>query len=183
MAGWQVALERVVRERYPRLVAYASVLAHDRAQAEDLVQEALVATYSGRARFDDDAQAEAYVRRAIASRWVDGQRRRGRETRAVARVAGQVVGAAPAPELTAIEPDLQRALAALAPRERACVVLRHLDDQSVRDTAAALGLSEGAVKRYTADGVAALAAALGVAAPAETLRVHGAGRTGGGDDE
>jgi RNA polymerase sigma factor (sigma-70 family) len=182
VASWQAALERVVRERYPRLVAYASFLTHDRAQAEDLVQDAIVATYSGRARFEDDAQAEAYVRRAIASRWVDGQRRRGRESRAVAQVAGRLADATvPAPELTAIEPELQAALAALAPRVRACVVLRHLDDQSVRDTAAALGLSAGAVKRYTADGVAALAAALGVTPPAETVRV--AGPTGGGDGE
>lgn len=54
------------------------------------------------------------------------------------------------------------ALRELPARERACVVLRHLDDLSVRDTADVLRISEGAVKLYTADGVAALAARLGV---------------------
>ena len=57
--------------------------------------------------------------------------------------------------------DVQRALQALPPRERACVVLRQVEDMSIRETATALGLSEGAVKRYTADGTARLDAALG----------------------
>ena len=64
------------------------------------------------------------------------------------------------------------ALAALSPRERACVVLRHLDDVSVRDTARLLGISEGAVKRYVSDGVRALSARLDVvAAPEDTAPV------------
>ena len=45
------------------------------------------------------------------------------------------------------------------------MVLRHLDDLSVRETASLLGLSEGAVKRYVSDGVAALNAALGTTSP------------------
>ena len=57
--------------------------------------------------------------------------------------------------------DVVRALAALSPRERACVVLRQMEDLSVVETASALGLSEGAVKRYTSDGLARLNAALG----------------------
>ena len=47
------------------------------------------------------------------------------------------------------------------------MVLRHLDDLSVRDTAALLGLSEGAVKRYVSDGVRALSARLDVVAASE----------------
>jgi DNA-directed RNA polymerase specialized sigma24 family protein len=41
------------------------------------------------------------------------------------------------------------------------VVLRQMEDLSVVETAAALGLSEGAVKRYTSDGLSRLNAALG----------------------
>lgn len=69
-----------------------------------------------------------------------------------------------------IAPEVERALAALSPRERACAVLRHMENLSTRETAHLLGLSEGAVKRYVADGVAALAAALG-AEPAEHVPV------------
>jgi RNA polymerase sigma factor (sigma-70 family) len=50
------------------------------------------------------------------------------------------------------------ALAALAPRERAVVVLRYYTDMSEADTAAALGLAVGTIKRYAADALAKLRA-------------------------
>jgi len=114
-------LERVAQERYPRLVAHGMVLTGSQAEAEDLVQDALVATFVGRARF-------ATVEQALASQ---------------------------------------------SPRERACVVLRHMEDLSVRETAQLLRLSEGAVKRYVSDGVASLNAALGTATDDdEVVPVH-----------
>ncbi|GIG19742.1 RNA polymerase sigma factor [Cellulomonas chitinilytica] len=160
MSSWEPLLERVVRERYPRLVTHAMLVSGSAADAQDLVQEALIATFSGRARFRSVEQAEAYVRRAIASRSVDASRRRATESRTSQRLAGLAV-----PTLAVEErgpgADVLRALSTLSPRERACVVLRQLDDLSVADTAAQLGLSEGAVKRYTADGIARLNAVLG----------------------
>lgn len=55
----------------------------------------------------------------------------------------------------------QEALAGLSPRERACVVLRHLEDLGVAETADLLGISTGAVKRYTSDGIERLEARVG----------------------
>ncbi|MBO9556506.1 sigma-70 family RNA polymerase sigma factor [Cellulomonas sp.] len=159
-ARWEDLLEQVVRERHGRLVGYALLVCGSREDAQDLVQDALVATFSGRARFTTLAQAEAYVRRAIVTRSIDESRRRTRERSAVTRL-----GARPATpvvvEARGLGADVHAALQGLAPRERACVVLRHVDDLSVRETAAALGLSEGAVKRYTADATARLDAVLG----------------------
>ncbi|KQR17194.1 RNA polymerase sigma factor [Cellulomonas sp. Leaf334] len=164
---WEPLLETVVRERYPALLARATLLVRDRHAAEDLVQDAVVSAFAGRARFTSADHAEAYVRRAIVSRFIDGSRRRGRESAALARVAAEPVpdGADPADRGLAFE--LECALAALAPRERACVVLRHLDDLSVRETAEVLGLSEGAVKRYVSDGVRTLSAHLDVSVPSD----------------
>jgi RNA polymerase sigma factor (sigma-70 family) len=49
--------------------------------------------------------------------------------------------------------DLRRALAELAPGQRRAVVLRHLWDLSVEETAAELGVSPGTVKSQTSDAV------------------------------
>ncbi|NTW41864.1 MAG: sigma-70 family RNA polymerase sigma factor [Cellulomonadaceae bacterium] len=157
---WQDQLEQVARERYPRLVAHATLVSGSTTDAQDLVQEALIAAFSGRARFGSVEQAEAYVRRTIASRAVDAGRRRSSEARTLARAAAQApVSAVDVDRLPGT--DVLRALAALGPRERACVVLRQMEDLSVAETAATLGLSEGAVKRYTSDGLARLNAELG----------------------
>jgi RNA polymerase sigma factor (sigma-70 family) len=137
------------------------LLAGSQADAEDLVQDALVATFSGRARFATAAEAEAYVRRGIASRFVDHGRRRTAERGALVKAGGR---RAPLPDdvtASGLAPEVERALGQLSPRVRACIVLRHMDDLSVRETAQLLRLSEGAVKRYVSDGVAALGLALG----------------------
>ena len=157
---WDEALSALAAERYPRLLGRAVLLCGDRALAEDLVQEALVAALRTRRTFESLNQAEQYVRRAIASRYVDtvrsesAARRRERETYSAARVPDPAgaVGAAV---------DVASALATLPPRARACVALRYLDGLSTRETAEALGLSEGSVKRYVSDGIKALNALLG----------------------
>lgn len=163
MGGWEPMLERVALERYPRLVAHGMLLTGSQAEAEDLVQDALVATFAGRARFVTVEQAEAYVRRAVVSRYIDHGRRRTAERRALVRVAARSDDAVDDGVPPGLAPQVEHALASLAPRERACVVLRHMEDLSVRETAQLLRLSEGAVKRYVSDGVAALNAALGTA--------------------
>ena len=157
---WDALLDALVRERYPRLVAHAALVAGSRTQAHDLVQESLVATFSSRARFENVDQAEAYVRRAIASRFVDRVRASVRERDARKRIAARRAEPVVQPPL-GLSADLVRALGALPPRVRACIALRYLDDLSIHETALTLGLSDGAVKRYTADGIAALDAALG----------------------
>ncbi|WP_456786111.1 RNA polymerase sigma factor [Cellulomonas sp. P5_C5] len=159
-ARWETMLEQLVRERHSRLVGHAMLVCGSRDDAEDLVQEALIATFSGRARFTSIAQAEQYVRRAVVTRSIDEARRRTSERGAAARLRARPT---PTVEIEArgLGADVQRALQTLAPRERACVVLRQVEDMSIRDTAAALGLTEGAVKRYTADATKRLDAALG----------------------
>ena len=68
---WDEALSALASERYPRLLGRAMLLCGDRAAAEDLVQEALVSALKTRRSFESLNQAEQYVRRAIASRYVD----------------------------------------------------------------------------------------------------------------
>lgn len=162
MSGaWEPVLEQLVRERYGRLLSRARLLVGSTGDAEDLVQDALVATFGGRARFASPEAAEQYVRRAIVSRFVDRLRRADKERAAHDQAA--LLRADGSPEEFSTE--LERALALLSPRERACVVLRHVEGMSVLETAAQLGLSDGAVKRYTFDGLASLNATLGTTVP------------------
>ena len=168
MAAWQAIADELMERRYGALVGYASLLTRNRHDAEELVQDALIATFTRRARFESVTAAESYVRRAIASRFVDASRSRARRLRR--ERAAAPLEAVRGPDAT-VEPDpaLAAALARLAPRVRACVVLRYLADQSVAEIAAALGIADGTVKRNVYDGVRALAAALGTDPDAEEL--------------
>ncbi|MGC4175248.1 sigma-70 family RNA polymerase sigma factor [Demequina sp.] len=157
MAEWEAVARELVDARYGVLVGYARLVAGAAADAEDLVQEALISTFGRRRTFASIPEAESYVRRAIVSRFLDTARRSSRTKRSSLPEIG-IPGHADAVDLSL---DLTAALAHLTPRERACVVLRHLDGLSTTQTAHALGIAEGSVKRYVADGLATLNARLG----------------------
>lgn len=167
---WEPMARSLMTERYSRLFARARMLTVSDDEADDLVQEALVRTFSRHRGFDSLAQAEAYVRRAIVTAFADEAGRARREQGRWERVAHGREDVAPDPAgAVAARADVGAALASLPPRERACVVLRHLEDLSVREAAAALRLSEGAVKRYVADGLRRLNTTLGTREPLDDL--------------
>jgi len=183
VAHWEPILDEVMRERAPRLLAYAAMVTGNDAEAHDVLQEALVRSFSKRRAFTHVNAAEAYVRRAIPTVYLDSLRKRkNREcnhSRAFERDETQP------PDVDA-QVDVQRALATLSPRERACIALRYYDDCTVAQVAQQLGLAEGTVKRYLADATAKLAATLGTArgdiAEADTVPVLPAGKAGNSHD-
>ncbi len=157
--AWEPMLHDLATRRAGHLRAFATMLA-GASDADDLVQDALIATFSRHRRFESVAHAERYVRRAIATRYVDRVRKAAserRRTRATAPREAIADSTAQVDNRDAID----GALALLAPRVRACIVLRYLEDLSVHETAHALGLSDGAVKRYCSDGLALMGAHLG----------------------
>lgn len=160
-AAWAPVLDRLVRERRPALVRYAALLTGgDLRDADDLVQEALVRTFSRGRPLREVAAAEAYVRQAILRVFLDAYRRR-RTWRGFQHLVGaaEVVPSSDAASDDAL--DVRAALASLRPRPRACVVLRYYDDLTVPEIAERLGLAPGTVKRYLSDAVAALELLLG----------------------
>lgn len=169
VAQWSDLLEEVVRTRRVALVGYACLLTLDRRQADDLVQEALVRTFARRRSLSDVHDAEAYVRSAMRTAFLDDLRRR--RTRTDKAHLLREADTRRSPDETAVTGvDVRSALAALPARERACIVLRYIDDLTVADVAAGLGVSQGAVKRYLSDGTKTLRAVLGddaVSWPAE----------------
>ena len=127
MARWEPVLDEVMRERSPRLLAYARLLTGDDAEAQDVLQDALVRTFSRGRAFDNANLAESYVRRAIPSVFIDRLRRRKAAERAHDRdvaIGGRDVFT---PDRDVVM-DVRAALAALPPQERACIVLRFYDD-------------------------------------------------------
>lgn len=165
---WAPVLDRLVRERRPALVRYAALLTGgDLRDADDLVQEALVRTFSRGRPLREVEAAEQYVRQAILRVFVDGYRRRQHWQRLRPLVAvPDVTPSRMASSDTGI--DVRAALATLRPRPRACVVLRFYDDLTVPEIADRLGLAPGTVKRYLSDAATALEALLGPLPDART---------------
>lgn len=162
MSAWSDTLDTLMRERASALFGYAYVMTGNPHEAEDLLQEALVRTFRTNRRITTVDAAHAYVKRAITTAFIDKYRRTlARPTRdqgddgeyGLARASALL----PDPtQAVASHMDLHAAILTLPPRERACVVLRYLDDQSVASVANELGLATGTVKRYLSDAVAKL---------------------------
>src|SRR5690554_3040853 len=159
MADWQDTMEQLVRDRERALLSYAYLVCGNPTEAQDLVQDALVRTFSKPRPGLTAVKAEGYVRRAITTTYID-QYRRGQRWQRVShlfrpeRLVPDAFGAVEAGS------DVADALATLPPRVRACVVLRFFDDLTVHQIGHSLGIAEGTVKRYLSDAMGQLQLAL-----------------------
>lgn len=148
------------RHSLPRLGAYAYLLTGSHAEAEELVQEAIVKVCARPRRLPDLPRAEGYVRATIRTLHIDGLRRRARWAKVAPRLAMPDAMAGPGDDLAQADATAT-ALATLAPRVRAVIAMYYWEDLSIAQIAGAMHLSEGSVKAYLRDGRAALAPLLG----------------------
>lgn len=152
-------LADLVHRRGPALVGYAHLLCGDHAAAQDVVQDALVRVF-GRLRhgFTPDV-AEAYVRRAVLTVFLDERRSSARfdRVRHVVATPDEVAASGESDERL----DMRRALAGLSRQHRAAVVLRYYDDLTVPEVAARMGVAVGTAKRYLHDALRRLEDELG----------------------
>ena len=138
------SFEEWARSRQQQPVRTAYLVTGDHHRAEDLVQEALVGVAMRWDRLRDgnpDAWVRTVVYRANVSWW-----RRHRREVAVDRVPERGRGAPPPGESWLLIED---ALEGLTTKQRAVLLLRFLEDLSVEETAAVLGVSTGTVKKQT----------------------------------
>jgi RNA polymerase sigma-70 factor (sigma-E family) len=156
---WSVTTQRdtgyseYVEFRLPSLRRLALLLCQDRHRADDLVQQAVIRVYMHWAKASAADNTDAYVN-AILVREFLHERRSGWARRV--SVTDQLPEA---PILTADRDslmDLQAAVAALPPGQRAVLVLRYYCDLNIDQTAAALNCSTGTVKSQTAKALATL---------------------------
>lgn len=147
--GSEGGLAELYERHAPAAGRLAYLLTADRAQAEDLVQDAFVRMV-GRFRHLRVPDAfDAYLRRTIVNLHTS-QLRRKRVERAYLereRRTGELADEMPD---VGVREELWRALQRLPGRQRAAVVLRFYEDLSERATAEALGCSPAAAKALVA---------------------------------
>jgi RNA polymerase sigma-70 factor (sigma-E family) len=122
----------------------AFLLSGDWHAAEDLTQTTFVRVYAVWGRVSKKGPPLAYARKTLVRLHLD-ERRRKRSSERLDPDAGAEAAAA-VTDQPEDRVDLQRALARLAPRQRAAVVLRYWDDLDVASVAAVMGCAPGTVK-------------------------------------
>jgi RNA polymerase sigma-70 factor (sigma-E family) len=137
-----------VRARLGRLSSAAYLLSGNHAEAEDLLQVALIKVARRWDRITAAGDPEAYVRKVLYHEHVGMWRRR----RWMEQPVPDVPDRRATPDTSAGTVRrlvLKQALARLTGRQRAVVVLRYFEDLSEVDTARVLGCSVGTVKSQT----------------------------------
>jgi RNA polymerase sigma-70 factor (sigma-E family) len=143
-----------VLARGPALSRTAYLLCGDHGAAEELVQSALARTVGRWRSVVAGGNPEGYVRRVMVNEHISWWRRLGRRERLVPEVPDGL--ASPGADAGLDRMYLSAAVARLAPRQRAVIVLRFYEDLSEAETAAILGCSVGTVKSQTYDALARL---------------------------
>lgn len=150
------AIVTLYTAHYRSLVRLAALLLHDTAAAEDVVQDAFVATHKSWRRLRDPENALAYLRQSVVNR----SRSRLRHLKVEDRKAPRPMPDAPSAEYGAIHAvertAVMTALRELPRRQREVLVLRYYSDLSEAQIADALQISSGAVKSHASRGIAAL---------------------------
>lgn len=129
---------------------------------EDVVQEVLLAIHLKRHTWDPAAPVGPWIWAIARHKTTDVLRRRGRRAEVDIADFAEIL---PAEETADAgrDRDVGRALEALSGRQRAVVSAVSVEGRSIRETADALGMKEGAVRVALHRGLQALAARFGKA--------------------
>lgn len=147
---------------YAPMCRLAYVILGDAGQAEEIVMEAMLKTFSGWNRIRDMERIDAYVRRAVVNQCRSKIRRKVIENRVNRVVHHRDETKAPdwEPERHETSRLVWEAVKTLPERQRACVVLRYFNDLPEAEIAQTLDCSVGTVKSQLSKARAKLEAAL-----------------------
>lgn len=139
----------------PRVLSYATRLLNDRAEAEDIAQEAMLRLWRAAPGWRvGEAQVSTWLYRVVANLCTDKLRQRSRRPAAPLDDAPDVADQAAGAEAGMIETDrvaaLSSALLQLPKRQRQAVVLRHIEGLSNPEIAAAMEIGVEAVESLNA---------------------------------
>lgn len=154
MSDRDAAFEAYFAARSDAMRGTAYLLCGDWHRAEDLVQQTFTKIYQVWRRIQRQDAMDNYTRQTLIRTFLS-ERRRGwfRYESVGSRPTDE---AAPSSGLADERLVLLEALAKVPPRQRAVLVLRYWEDQSVEQTAELLDCSTGTVKSQASRGLAAL---------------------------
>ena len=141
---------REVLAHRAELVAAGARLSGSRAEAEDLVQEAILRAWVFFERFQPGTNGRAWMHRILFNTFVNGYRKKRREREILGQVYSTELHASaqeafgPLPTET-LSDEVQAALEKLPPDFRRVIELVDLDERSYRDAALLLGCPIGTV--------------------------------------
>ena len=145
--AWPDDFVALYQESYRPLVRLAYLMLGSRAEAEEAVQDAVLAVHRP---VGEVADPGPYLRRAVVNRAIGILRRR--------TVADRHVPDPPPEEQPAHLVELRDLLLSLPERQRAAIVLRYVEDVPDRDIAVTLGCREATVRSLVARGLKTLRA-------------------------
>jgi RNA polymerase sigma-70 factor (sigma-E family) len=147
--------------RGPALLRLAYVLTGNRADAEDVVQDALSRALPRWGRISAVEDPDAYVRRMVVNAHVSWWRRFRRRESPVADPVPVSVAAPAGSGVPEGRDRVWRACLALPEAQRTAVVLRFYEDLGYAEIAALTGVREGTVRSRVSRGLAVLREELG----------------------
>lgn len=145
--GDRAAAGRLAALRGPKLLAHAMRLLRDRADAEDVVQDAWIEIFRGLKGLQDDRAFAAWAYRIVTRRAARLVARRVRQRETSDRVAAETATSVPGQGPKAADAQtIRAAITALPPDQAATIALFYLEEMSVAEVALALDVPPGTVK-------------------------------------
>lgn len=160
----QEAFERLVPAYRRRVFGLAYSILRDRGAAEDLAQEVFVKLWQALPRYDGRAQLSTWIYAITRNAAISVLRRRRRSVSlSDPAVIEEVEDVVATPVAASDDAALRRHVEALPEKQRQAVTLYYLDERSVDEVAAMMGMPVNTVKTHLHRARANLAAALGAA--------------------
>jgi RNA polymerase sigma-70 factor, ECF subfamily len=163
ITGDPTAFAELVRRHRDRLWAVAMRTLGDREEASDALQDALISAFRNAASYRGDAAVTTWLHRVVVNACLDRVRRRKARPSVP---LGDLEVSSSRDDQAAVDARIMvcAALAQLPEPQRLAIVLVDLQEMSVAEAAAELGVAEGTIKSRCSRGRTEMARLLGAAA-------------------
>jgi RNA polymerase sigma-70 factor (ECF subfamily) len=152
----------------PSLHRYCARMTGSVMDGEDVAQEALIEAYRKLDHFDESRPLKPWLFRIAHNRCIDFLRRKGVRDEAEAAAALPEAVSPAEPTSLGIGRAVERLVASLPPKERACILLKDVFDYSLEEIAELVDTTVGGVKAALNRGRTKLASSPAPSQPART---------------